>query len=76
MTHSLHIILRCDQFTPDPQALGAKSLCKAYVISSRGQDIEQARATAVDKGWTFVPGKPFRHISARDYCPDHKPEDP
>lgn len=65
MTHSLHLILRCDAGTRDDR-------CPGYFIGSSGLNIAEVRTAAhTAKGWTFTPGNPYPHIGATDLCPDH-----
>jgi hypothetical protein len=68
VSSSIHIILRCNA----PPGDGPR--CAAYLIGSAGEDIEQVRERAKAKAWTFSPGRPYRHVGAADYCPDHPRE--
>jgi hypothetical protein len=64
VTHSLHLILRCDEGSRNKR-------CSRYKISSAGQHIGELRDAAVAQGWTYTPGQPYHHIGGTDRCPDH-----
>lgn len=69
MSHSLHIILRCNVRTSNTPV----TRCPGYFIGGTSRNIAEVRASAKDKGWGFRPGQPYTHINATDYCPEHKP---
>jgi hypothetical protein len=71
LSHSLHVILRCNTTHPANQMIadGHPTPCDGYWIAPRNTSVPAARDLAAQKGWSFKPGKPYRHIGARDYCP-------
>lgn len=83
MSHSLHIILRCNTWLdlPAPPPIPGtvpttrRRRCPAFLIASHGMDIAQAREMAKDKGWSFKRGQPYEHVDATDWCPDHAAQD-
>lgn len=70
MTHSLHVIIRCDAKDTDP-ATGGTDRCLSWVAALAHLSVPEARDWAAEKGWTFKPGQPYRHIGATDLCPKH-----
>lgn len=72
MTSSLHILLRCDRRQRGDGDRPVK--CRRMYIGAPSTDIAGVRQAAAADGWTFTPGKPYPHIGASDYCPEHPKE--
>lgn len=70
MTHSLHVILRCDFKGADPST-GEPGACREWVAAKAHLSVPEAREWAAEKGWSHKPGKPYEHIGATDLCPAH-----
>lgn len=64
MSHTLHLIIRCDTGHQDRR-------CPAYHIGSSDQNVQEVRQAAEAKRWTYKPGQPYHHIGGTDLCPDH-----
>lgn len=69
MTHSLHVILRCDHKAADGDH--APVPCGEWIAAKTHLSVPEARDWAAEKGWTFKPGQPYPHIGATDLCPQH-----
>lgn len=69
----MNLIIRCDHRVTHDGEPGKASRCRAYRIGPPSMSLPDLRAMAANDGWTHRPGRPYEHIGATDYCPDHTP---
>lgn len=72
MSNSLNILLRCDRRITPPGEDKARR-CRQMYIGPPSNDIAAVRELAAAAGWTWKPAKPYPHVGAQDFCPEHTP---